>query len=209
MSLLPTIKSPEDLKRLRRDQLPQLAQEIRDRLNSFFSPVQRGGNGRREGFQRGGARPGGRGGAAPQGTGGGSRGVGVSDRLARSGLVRGHRDLPALRESVLALTIVNHPQLLLEEYDEIAAIDFENRDLQRFWSAMLPAAATAGANLSREYLTQRLSAEGFDAILKLLDQQIRNARLWTATQPWPWGPTKILRFVDVQGNALVFTKARR
>ncbi len=157
-------------------------QEIRDRLNSFFSPVQRGGNGRREGFQRGGARPGGRGGAAPQGTGGGSRGVGVSDRLARSGLVRGHRDLPALRESVLALTIVNHPQLLLEEYDEIAAIDFENRDLQRFWSAMLPAAATAGANLSREYLTQRLSAEGFDAILKLLDQQIRNARLWTATQ---------------------------
>jgi DNA primase len=157
-------------------------QEIRDRLNSFFAPVQRGGNGRREGFQRGGARAGGRGGAAPQGVGGGSRGVGVSDRLARSGLVRGHRDLPALRESVLALTIVNHPQLLLEEYDEIAAIDFENRDLQRFWSAMLPAAATAGANLSREYLTQRLSAEGFDAILKLLDQQIRNARLWTATQ---------------------------
>jgi 1-deoxy-D-xylulose-5-phosphate synthase len=32
MSLLSTIKSPEDLKRLRRDQLPQLAQEIRDRL---------------------------------------------------------------------------------------------------------------------------------------------------------------------------------
>ncbi|WP_105384316.1 DNA primase [Neorhizobium alkalisoli] len=157
-------------------------QEIRDRLNSFFSPVQRGGNGRREGFQRGGARAGGRGGVAPQGAGASSRGVGVSDRLARSGLVRGHRDLPALRESVLALTIVNHPQLLLEEYDEIAAIDFENRDLQRFWSAMLPAAATAGANLSREYLTQRLSAEGFDAILKLLDQQIRNARLWTATQ---------------------------
>jgi 1-deoxy-D-xylulose-5-phosphate synthase len=32
MSLLPTIKSPADLKRLRRDQLPELAQEIRDRL---------------------------------------------------------------------------------------------------------------------------------------------------------------------------------
>src|SRR5215213_5490970 len=32
MSLLATIKSPQDLKRLRRDQLPQLAQEIRDRL---------------------------------------------------------------------------------------------------------------------------------------------------------------------------------
>ena len=32
MSLLSTIKSPQDLKRLRRDQLPLLAQEIRDRL---------------------------------------------------------------------------------------------------------------------------------------------------------------------------------
>ena len=32
MSLLASIKSPDDLKRLRRDQLPQLAQEIRDRL---------------------------------------------------------------------------------------------------------------------------------------------------------------------------------
>jgi 1-deoxy-D-xylulose-5-phosphate synthase len=32
MSLLATIDSPDDLRRLRRDQLPQLAQEIRDRL---------------------------------------------------------------------------------------------------------------------------------------------------------------------------------
>ncbi len=32
MTLLATIKSPEDLKRLRRDQLPELAQEIRNRL---------------------------------------------------------------------------------------------------------------------------------------------------------------------------------
>src|SRR5512138_2245482 len=32
MTLLPTIQSPADLKRLRRDQLPQLAQEVRDRL---------------------------------------------------------------------------------------------------------------------------------------------------------------------------------
>ncbi|MFB9948020.1 DNA primase [Rhizobium puerariae] len=154
-------------------------QEIRDRLNAFFSPAPRGGNERRQGFQRGGRQ--GQGGA-PQGPRAAGRGVGVSDRLARSGLVRGYRELPALRESVLALTIVNHPQLLLEEYDEIAAIDFENRDLQRFWSAMLPAAATAGANLSRDYLMRRLVSEGFDTVLKSLDQQVRNARLWTATE---------------------------
>ncbi|CDZ46927.1 DNA primase [Neorhizobium galegae] len=157
-------------------------QAIRDRLNSFFAPAQRGGGDRRQNFQRGsgGGRPGQ--GGPPQGPRAAGRAAGVSDRLARSGLVRGYRDLPALRESVLALTIVNHPQLLLEEYDEIAAIDFENRDLQRFWSAMLPAAATAGPNLSREYLMQRLAGEGFDVMLKSLDQQVRNARLWTATE---------------------------
>lgn len=156
-------------------------QDIRDRLNSFFAPAPRGGNDRRQGFQRGSGGRMGQGGT-PQGPRAAGRGVGISDRLARSGLVRGYGDLSALRESVLALTIVNHPQLLLEEYDEIAAIDFENRDLQRFWSAMLPAAATAGANLSREYLVKRLSAEGFDGLLRSLDQQIRNARLWTATE---------------------------
>ncbi len=159
-------------------------QDIRDRLNSFFSPAPRaGGNDRRQGFQRGnggGGRPGQ--GAAPQGPRAAARGMGISDRLTQSGLVRGYRDLPALRESVLALTIVNHPQLLLEEYDEIAAIDFENRELQRFWGAMLPAAATAGVNLSPAYLVQRLSGEGFDGLLKVLDQQVRNARLWTATE---------------------------
>ena len=32
MSLLSSIRGPEDLKRLRRDELPQLAQELRERL---------------------------------------------------------------------------------------------------------------------------------------------------------------------------------
>lgn len=162
-------------------------QDMRERLNGFFSP-QRGGRDGRTGFSgpgrgQGGMNGRGRGGGQGPGFAGNSaRGLGVSDRLARSGLVRGHQDLPALREVVLAITIVNHPQLLLEDYDEIAAIDFENRDLQRLWSAVLPAAATAGANLSREYLVGRLFAEGFEPLVTALDQQVRNARLWTATE---------------------------
>ncbi len=34
----------------------------------------------------------------------------ASDRLTRSGLVRGHQENAALRECVLALTVVNHPR---------------------------------------------------------------------------------------------------
>lgn len=161
-------------------------QHMRERLNAFFRP-DAGQGGQRQPFApRGGRGQGGPGGGGARGNGqagfGASRPLGVSDRLARSGLVRGYQELPALREVVLAITIVNHPQLLLEEYDEIAAIDFENKDLQRFWSAVLPAAATAGPHLSRAYLIEKLGAQGFDPLLQVLEQQVRNARLWTATE---------------------------
>ncbi len=35
---------------------------------------------------------------------------------------------------------------------------------------------------SRETLIASLEAQGFSTLLKLLDQQVRNARLWTATE---------------------------
>ena len=95
--------------------------------------------------------------------------------------MRGTQDLPALRESVLVLTIVSHPGLLFEEYDEIAAIEFENRDLQRFWSAVLGIAGAVGHRLDRARLVEDLEAAGFEPMLKALEKQIRNARLWTAT----------------------------
>ena len=83
---------------------------------------------------------------------------------------------------MLALTIVNHPQLLQEEYYEIASIDYENRELQKLWSSLLTIAAGAGAQLTRETLMARLEGQGHGSLIKALDQQIRNARLWTATE---------------------------
>ncbi|CAD7038559.1 DNA primase [Pseudorhizobium halotolerans] len=156
-------------------------QDVRERLNAFFQSAGRGGD-RRQNFQPRSGRQGQDRGQAPQGPRAAGRGVAVSDRLARSGLVRGHRDLPALRESVLALTVVNHPELLLQDYDEIAGIEFENRDLQRFWSCLLTVVAKAGAPLERENLKEQLEENGFEALLKVMNQQIRNARLWTATE---------------------------
>lgn len=161
-------------------------QDMRDRLSAFFQPrFQQGGNagntfrrnggagGSGRGFQRG---AGGRGGAMTAPT------SSISDRLAQSGLVKGYQTKPSLRESVLAITIVNHPELLLEEYDEIAAIDFENRDLQRLWSAVLTYAAESAADISRAGLVERLAQQDFEPLLKTMDQQVRNARLWTATE---------------------------
>ncbi len=158
-------------------------QDVRDRLNAFFQGPSRQQSGQRGSFERGPRQnsgrngPAGRGGQPAQRAGTGA----ISDRLARSSMVSGNQALPPLRESVLALTIVNHPQLLFEEYDEVSAIDYENRDMQKFWSAVLNAAAASGPRLTREALVETLEAEGFGTLLKALDQQIRFARLWTAT----------------------------
>ncbi|MFT4182291.1 MAG: DNA primase [Rhizobium sp.] len=158
-------------------------QDMRDRLNGLFQPqFRRGGNAQGRGFSRdgNGRSFGGRGG---QGQDGAAASVRPSDRLTRSGMIKGHQEVPGLRESVLAVTIVNHPLLLQDEYDEIAAIDYESRELQRLWSALLGAAATmTGPQLTRERLLEVLEEQGFGALLKGLDQQVRNARLWTATE---------------------------
>ncbi|MGC4409558.1 DNA primase [Rhizobium rosettiformans] len=158
-------------------------QDVRDRLYAFFKGSQpgRGERGNFQGGGRGQGQDGRNGGGRPPGPVASSRGT-ISDRLARSGLVRGALDQPTLRESVLALTIVNHPQLLEGEYDEVAAIDYEHAGLQKLWSSLLTAVAEAGPLLSREILIQKLEAHGHGTLLRSLDQQIRNARLWIATE---------------------------
>ena len=155
-------------------------QDMRDRLNGFFQPQFQNRSNERRSFDRGAGQSRGRGGEGARGP--RLSGGGISDRLARSGLVRGHQETPALRESVLALTVINHPALMQDEYDEIASIDYDNRELQRLWSVMLgAAAAVAGPHLTREYLLERMEEQGFGPLLQGLEQQIRNARLWIAT----------------------------
>ncbi|MGV2065478.1 DNA primase [Agrobacterium sp. 22-226-1] len=160
-------------------------QDMRDRLNGFFQPRFQQGGAQNGNFRRNGAQPTGRGFQRNAPGRGGAMAAPESnnyDRLARSGVVKGHQSKPSLRESVLAFTIVNHPELLLEEYDEIASIDYENRDLQRLWSVVLTYAAESAADISRAGLLECLSQKGFGALLGVMDQQVRYSYLWTATK---------------------------
>jgi DNA primase len=153
-------------------------QDMRDRLYAFFQPANRqGGEQRRPPFRSGANQRGG--GAATNGPG---RSAPVSDRLARSGLVAGYSALPSLRECALALTVVNHPALFFEDFDALRQIEFEGRDMRRFWQAVMGVAAASGPELTREELLTALETQGFDALLASLDKQIRFARLWTATE---------------------------
>ncbi|AYD01612.1 DNA primase [Neorhizobium sp. NCHU2750] len=170
-------------------------QDIRSRLGAFFSQGNgyaqgNGGGDRRQGFQRnnaGGATRGRGGRGGPQQ--GGSTVAGAMIESGTAGSARLNQMLklspqskPALRETVLALTIANHPQLLLDEYDEISSVDFENRDLQRFWSSLLSIVGRLGVKLSVEAVREGLAADGFGDIVASMTQQVKNARLWTATE---------------------------
>lgn len=164
-------------------------QDIRSRLGTFFNQAGGAGGERRQNFQRnnnaGPARKGGRGGAQQ----GGSVVAGAMVESGTAGSARLNQMLklssqarPPLRETVLALTIANHPQLLLDEYDEISSVDFENKDLQRFWSSLLSTVGRLGAKVSVEAVRDGLVADGFADLLAGMTQQVRNARLWTATE---------------------------
>jgi DNA primase len=165
-------------------------QAVRERLNGFFQPPSRAANDRRQNFQRGGGgRPGqggqqrGRYASSNHTIGGAAVESGTAGSAKLNQLLKGASStrLPTLRESVLAMTIVNHPQLLLEEYDEIASMDFESRDLQRLWSCVLTVAGRANPDFSAKHLREQLEENGFSEILAAMNQQVRNARLWTAT----------------------------
>jgi DNA primase len=164
-------------------------QDMRERMQAFFGGGY-GYGGRKDGrnggfprddYKRGGfnfGSGGGRGGGAASGQ--PARGVAVSERLARSGLVRGHADLPSLRETVLVMTVANHPQMLHEDFDELSTLEFDDKGLMRIWQVMLDA-ASVGGRFDRERLFTALEADGQAPFLARLEAQIRNARIWTAT----------------------------
>lgn len=164
-------------------------QDMRDRMQTFFGGSARYGN-REQGkpgggsFGRGGFdRGGGRGGRPGDGRGGGGANparMAVSERLSQSGLVRGHGAMPSLRETVLVMTVANHPQMLHDEFDELAALEFDDKGLMRVWQVMLDA-ASVGGRFDRERLYAALEADGQGAFIARLEAQIRNARIWTAT----------------------------
>ncbi|MCP4319223.1 MAG: DNA primase [Hyphomicrobiales bacterium] len=156
-------------------------QDMRDRLNAYFESSrpaganQQGGRGR---FGGGGGRQGYRQGD-PRSAKAGKR-YAMTNLLARSTMVRGRSELPALRDSVLAMTLINHPDLLITEFDEVSAIEFDNRQLAILLEQLMEICAD-GDVPDREAVLQRLHQFGHEETIDSLGRQIRFARVWTAT----------------------------
>lgn len=156
-------------------------QAFSERVTAFFPDTTRPrGDGR---WQRGerrdqwsGASTGGR--RPTQGRGSPATQIPVSDRLRRSTILAG-RSSYTLREVVLALTVINHPSLIVNHLDAFADIEFSHRDLDQLRTSVVEIAAD-GEEWSVEALRTRLAELGFAPMLARLDAQIAGAGHWPA-----------------------------
>ncbi|MBX3595925.1 toprim domain-containing protein, partial [Sphingomonas sp.] len=148
------------------------AQDMRNRLQAFFG-APAGRSQPRDGSRRG-DRPG------RDGRSGGAAGrLAVSDSLARSALVKRAGGVMPLRETALLVAMVNHPQLIDENFDHVEALDFAHPDLRRLHAAAIDAVAH-GQSGTRDAIVAAIRAAGLEEPWDRAVALVRRARQWTA-----------------------------
>ena len=145
-------------------------QDMRDRLASFFGNSE-GNRGRGKSADRG------RGGRSAAG---GHR-LSFSDSLMNSSLVKTGLRPPPLRETVLIITIINHPAIGLGHFDEFAALSLSHQDLKNVHAALVDVFTDAGNRdeiPGLDVVRQSLVDRGLSGELSVLETQVRNSRVW-------------------------------
>ena len=148
------------------------AQDMRERLNSFFGAPQRRNDGNRRDQSSGG-----------QGRGNRERALGrfaVSDQLARSALVQGVKAQPPMRETAILMTVVTHPSLAEEEFAAFESLGLANQDLKALHGAILDCLSEHAAP-DRASVAAKLADRGQENVLLEAEELVRRGRLWVAT----------------------------
>jgi DNA primase len=155
-------------------------QEFNGRLAQLFAPSvsERGGNrgqswrGREWDKRRAGPpRPAAGGKPAPY--------VVVSQQMAASPVHRGHRSAVPRREALILQAALNHPWLLHDHLEELAALEFRHADAERLKGTLIDVAARAEA-LDADTLRAELAARGLGPILARIAAGITTASVWGA-----------------------------
>jgi DNA primase len=174
--------------RLERMFAPAPARDSRGRRGGGFRQPFRdraggGGFGRGAGGRRGQDPATGREGWAAM-SGGGPYQV-ASPQLATSALLRGQRSALPRREALILQSLINHPWLLHDHIEEIAALDLVHADAQRLREAIIAAFSADHHHTSDdEQLGQKLrsdlAAGGFSELLQRLERTITTGAVWAA-----------------------------
>ncbi|HUI15938.1 MAG TPA: DNA primase [Xanthobacteraceae bacterium] len=134
-----------------------------------------------------------RGGGAPRGGGFGRDEpyVAASAHLAASPLHRGHRAAIPRREALILQAALNHPWLLHDHLEELAAAEFRHADTQKLKGALIDVFAHHFADDvakdpnhdgqdQRAALAAELGKRGFDGVLERIHRSITTPSVWGA-----------------------------
>lgn len=103
----------------------------------------------------------------------------VSPSLARSALVRQSAGTMPLRETVILVSLVNHPGLIDENFDAVERLDFPHPDLKSLHGGLLDAVAHDAA-ATREAVVNWLARAGLGPAWEAAEALVRRARQWPA-----------------------------
>jgi DNA primase len=151
-------------------------QEMRERVHAFFGatrsrPGRAGERDRREAGQGGQWARGGQ--AAGR--------LAVSESLSRSALVKRSGTVMPLREALLVVALINHPQLADENFDQVEQLDLAHSELRALHAAVIDAHAHGLAG-DRQAMVQAIGNAGLGEAWDRAVALIRKARLWPALE---------------------------
>jgi DNA primase len=118
--------------------------------------------------------------------------IAFSPQLASSPVHRGHRAAIPRREALILQAAINHPWLLHEHLEELAAAEFRHADTQKLKGALIDVFAhhfaedfakqsgESGAEAERAALAGELSRRGFADLLKRIERTITTPSVWGA-----------------------------
>jgi DNA primase len=113
--------------------------------------------------------------------------VAASPHLAESPLHRGHRAAIPRREALMLQAALNHPWLLHDHLEELAAAEFRHIDTQKLKSTLLDAFAQLADNFGRDgdeaagaELLAELNRRGFADVLTRIERAITTLSVWGA-----------------------------
>ncbi|MEJ2624776.1 MAG: DNA primase, partial [Pseudolabrys sp.] len=177
-------------------------QDFNERLRTFFAPAQGAGNGhggpgRRSNWGGQGGRQGyqgyqgqqdwrssrngdwrGRPGQRQPGNGRpGGPYVVMSQQLAASPVYRGHRSVLSLREALILQAALNHPWLLHDHMEELAALEFRHPEAEKLKGALIDIAAHAAAE-DAETLRAELEGRGLGPLVARVTAAITTVSVW-------------------------------
>jgi DNA primase len=112
--------------------------------------------------------------------------VAASPQLAESPLHRGHRAAIPRREALMLQAALNHPWLLHDHLEELAAAEFRHSDSQKLKGAVIDVFAHSAEDFGsdgardRAELLAELNRRGFDAVLARIERTITTPSVWGA-----------------------------